>query len=163
MDKIAAFLHTVKDYSKYLIIPSGVIMFAPDEYLTQWGLIGIKHSFSLLNSIIFLFSMSVIIVDFSAYLLRVFKNILKDNKINKTRIGLLKQLNPHERLILLKMLRNDSADVLQLNNAHVVKLENWGIIGRSTISLGGLHFSYFIQPWAEIWLKDNPNYFERTE
>lgn len=155
MDKGRTYLEiikTIKSYSKYLLIPTGVIMFTPIQLLTQWGLNPIKEQYGLWVSIIFLFSLSVFTVDF---LVKQF-DVQKQRKADK---AILKLLNDSDKELLYRFINKGSV-ILPYNDAQVVKLKNMTIIGCGNMSVGGPNFSFFLQPWAELWLKKNPKFFK---
>jgi len=163
MDKTLSWTVTtitiIKNFSKYLIIPTSIFLFCPEKYLEQFNILGIKNELGSWISIVFIISISIIIVDLfgSVY------NKIKSNQYVKLQYKnfdkIMETLNNTEKSIVYEIYINDSAS-FPINDASVNKLYSLKVIARPSVGLYFLKFSYCLQPWVVEWLENHPNYFE---
>ena len=164
MDKtfnaIITAITTVKNFSKYLVIPTGALLFFPEKCLEQMRLIEIKNNFGQWIAIIFLLIISVIIIDFFTCIINIFKTKHRFKNGQKYFDKIMETMNITDKKIIFEVYKNDNAN-LPINNASVEKLTAQKVITRPSIGVpvSGLNFSYCLQPWVIEWLKNHPNYF----
>jgi hypothetical protein len=157
-------ISAIKGFAKYLLIPTGAIMFAPDEWLIHFRLIIIKDNYGVWVAMLFWVSISIIVIDWIELLFSKIVKKHKQKQAMKTREESLEILNPEEWDIIYRINRYDSYE-FDFKRASVAKLTAQNIITRpSTGTIFG--FSYTLQPWVRTFLEKNPQiieqYAERT-
>lgn len=144
----------IKGFAKYLIIPTGAIMFAPDDWLLRFRLLNVKNSLGVWVAILFWISASITIIDRLEILMKRFADMYKKKQFKKALEQSLEDLNLEEWDIIYRIYRNNSYE-FDFKQASVAKLTGQNIILRpSTGTIFG--FSYTLQPWVRTYLKKNP-------
>ena len=157
-EKIIMVFHSIKVFSMYLLIPAGGITFLSDEMLSKMHLLEIKNSFGLWISIIFLVSLSIIIIDIIKYFVLMIKTKIISKREYNNYINSLFALTNTEKEIIKTLFYEDRAN-LPLNDGSVNKLERLNIIMRSNVGTYLFKFSYTLQPWVLSYLRQHPEYF----
>jgi len=158
-EAVTTALNTIKSFAKYLIVPAGVVTFAPDNWLEYIRLLDLKNLWGSWIAVTFFLSVSIIITDFITG--KVKSNAAK-KKAYQEKLNLEKRLlnlTITERAILKEIYTYDSA-ILPLGDASVNKLECLSIITRPSVSVGLTNFSYALQPWVQDYLSNNSEYFK---
>ena len=158
-EKILLVINGVKNFAKYLVVPTGVITFFPDKWLTYVRLLEIKNSIGMWISSLFFITLSVVIIDGISKLVSFVREKTKITKIKKSQERLMLDLNNSEKKIIKKIFEEDNAN-FNLSNASICKLEHFNIIFRSEISTRLMAFSFSLQPWVADYLKKNPGYLD---
>jgi hypothetical protein len=168
MDKIISIIiqnmKIVIKSSKYLIIPTGFILFCPERYLDKFKIIEIKNNFSPWITLIFLLSISVIIIDIIQIIINKIKDRYKLMIQWKNFDNIMFSLNNSERKIIFEIYKNDSAS-FPICDALITKLNIQRVIERPTVGIpgSGIDFLFCLQPWVVTWLKKHPDYFDGSE
>jgi len=157
-DKAILAFHAIKVFSMYLLIPAGGITFLPDELLSTMRLLEIKNSFGLWISLIFLVSLSIVVIDIFKYFISIVKNKIISKRQYNNYINSLLILTQTEKEIIKTLFYEDRAN-LPLNDGSVNKLERLNIIMRSNVGTYFFNFSYTLQPWVLSYLRQHPEYF----
>jgi len=151
---ITTTIFIIKGFAKYLLIPTGVIMFAPDEWLLHFHLINIKNSYGVWVAIFFWISLSIIIINWIEFYLKKIVKVYQQKQITKIMEKSLDTLNPEEWDIIYRINKYNSYNY-DLTQASVAKLTAQNIITRP--NMGTLYkFSYTLQPWVRTYLDKNP-------
>jgi hypothetical protein len=140
----------IKGFAKYLLIPAGFVLFCPDKYLEQYRLLlEIRNSFGSWIMIIFLVSVSVIIVDTFSKMGNKITELYRSYEQIKILDKIMYRMTKTEKNIILEIFKNDKAS-LPLNDALVTKLNAQKVIERPFVGISGtlMNFSYCLQPWV---------------
>ena len=157
-DSILLAITAIKSFAKYLLIPSGVIVFLPDNWLLHFRLLEVKNVLGMWIAIAFWISLSIVVIDATS---KLWKYIDKKMAIRKQIASLhkiLTTLNPTEKYMLYLIYTNDNY-YFEAMNASVHKLLELKCITRPSIgTVQG--FSYALQPWVDDYFRAHPNYFD---
>lgn len=140
-------LVAIKNFTKYLIIPTGAIMIAPDDWLLRFHLLNFKNDWGHWFAIIFLLFVSFIIIDWFGALKKKFADMHRNKQT-------MENLNMEEWDIIYRIYRNNSYD-FDFKQASVAKLKAQKLIFSSQIGTV-FGFSYTLQPWVRTYLKERP-------
>ncbi|GHV14256.1 hypothetical protein FACS1894219_10120 [Clostridia bacterium] len=135
----------IKGFAKYLIIPTGAIMFAPDDLLTRFRLLEIKNSFGQWVAILFWVSVSIVLVDLFSWIIRIIEKKIETKRLVKNLEKSFDTLNDEELEIIALIYRNDSYS-FNFNDAPISYFTSLKIITSPSASKRFTAFSYTLQP-----------------
>jgi len=142
--------------AKYLIIPTGIIIFFPDTWLNKMQLLKIKtSSFGMWISIVFWVCISIVIIDI---LTKNLKNSLENKKKHKKFTMIMNTLTDSEKDIIYKIHKHDKYKFDAVGDASATKLKSFKIIYCSTIGSIGSGFSCGLEQRTREFIKKNPSY-----
>jgi hypothetical protein len=157
IEGVTAAITAIKSLAKYLLIPSGVIMILPDDWLLRFRLLDVKNTAGMWVSIVFWICLSIVAIDSLSKLYKFFNTKRIAKKTLKSLEKGFETLNPSERVILYLIFTNDSYE-FDIKNASVRKLEALKYITRPSVgTIFG--FSYTLQPWVNDYLHSHTDYF----
>lgn len=157
-ESITLAINAVKGFAKYLLIPTAAIIFLPDHWLEYIKLLELKNTIGLWIALVFLLSLSIIVVDVILMIIKVItdKRNVKKSKINRE--STLLSLTATEKYLVKKLFDEDSAE-FPFNDASVNKLERLAVVIRPTTSTGTFaNFSYTLQTWVRNYINENPDF-----
>jgi len=154
-ESVITAISIIKSFAKYLIIPTGVITFFPDDWLNFIRLLGLKNSTGSWIAGLFLLSMSIVVIDFT---IAINKKV-RAKKAKKNMEKSLHRLSNAEKSILFQIFKDDFV-TLPADNAVVDKLERLFMITKPNISVEYMNFSYTLQPWVHEYISNNPDFFK---
>lgn len=158
-ESITIAIGAIKGFAKYLLIPSAVIIFLPDNWLRHIKLLAIKNSgIGMWISIIFWICLSIVLINFLEKILERLNKFLENKRVKKGFNNIMMTLTDSEKRIVYLIFDNDTYNFEVWGNASLKKLTSLGVIYSNLI--GGLHtgLSYGLQPMTRQYLLDNPSY-----
>ena len=158
VNAISTAIISIKGFAKYLFIPTGAIMFAPDNWLERFRLLHTKNLYGTWVAVIFGISFTIILVDFIIVIMNAINYRLRLRRNLRIRIKGLHTLNNTEKSIIKSVYDNDNY-THNYTNASVRKLEAMHVIFRPEASQFHTLFSYTLQPWVRQYLAEHPSYF----
>lgn len=164
IEKVMLALGAIKHFSKYLVIPSGLIMLLPDHAISQLMLTDIKQNYGIFIAMLFFVSLSISFVDFFGF---ATKSLVSSQwnikrKADKNIQNQLSKVSDKDKVILLAIY-NENKIRYDLSDPIVTKLQRLGIISHSSVSAEFLDFDFFIQPSVQKWLNLHPEYFNSIQ
>lgn len=142
-------------------VTAGVLIFSPESMLRRLGLAELVESYRPYLGIVFVLTLSIVLVHGLASVLSFFKPWLV--QVYRVRQGKkrLKNLTPEEKKILSYYIQNQTRsqqlDVMSgtVNGLQreliIIRGSNWGTFSS---------FDFLIQPWAWEYLNKNPHLLE---
>ena len=160
IEKVMLAISAIKHFSKYLVIPSGLIMLLPNQALAQFMLTEIKQNYGIFIAMLFFISLSITIVDFFSFATKSVCSSQwnKKRQIDKNIQSQLSMVSDKEKVVL-QAIFDGKRTRYDLSNPIITKLEGLRIINRSSLSVEFCDFEFFIQPSVQNWLTMHPKYF----
>lgn len=156
----------IEDFIKFLKLPpnilaavslvSGIILFADDELLKKLYMINFRNDYGFIVSIIFLISISILIVLLFSTILAKIKNKYDKSRLKKGKIKYLLNLD-NVKVQTIKSFIKETTHTLKINQNDGLTQE---LLYYGIISLAGktqpvdfgynneIYLSYFLQPWV---------------
>lgn len=141
---------------------SGVLLFAPDNFLSRIGLIKLADNFRSWIGGAFLLSTVLLLTRVLRGVTAPLRAWMRKKLFIRRKSRYLHDLTPEEKEVLRGFIENDTKTrSLSMMDGNVTGLANHDVIYRSS-SLGhmGGYFAYNIQPWAWEYLRENPELLE---
>lgn len=158
-ESITIAISAIKGFAKYLLIPSGVIIFFPNNWLRHIKLLALKNSgFGMWISIIFWICLSIVLIDLLEKISERLKTYLENKRVEKGFNNIMMTLTDSEKRIVYLIFDNDTYNFDVWGDASLTKLTKLGVIYSNR--LGGLTtgLSYGLQPMTRKYLIDNSSY-----
>lgn len=141
----------LKGLAKYLLIPTGIIVFAPDNILNHFRMLDLKNSFGVWVAVLFWISFSFMFFDLSEKIIKFFISKRKQRKMCRKQQEkiekqkkILNDLNGEERYFVYHLYMNGSA-VIHHDIDFIENLTLKDIIKSSSLGRGNGTFSYSLQ------------------
>lgn len=154
-------LEAIQGFAKYLLIPTAVTTFLPDNWLEHMGLLTIKEStIGIWISVIFWMSLSIVVIDF---LKKVKKRIDLSQKLKQQKKSFAKimmGLTDSEKDIVYKIFIYDTYNFDPIGDAAITKLISLKVVYHSKGGRVHSGISFGLQPQAREFLIENPDYLE---
>ena len=148
--KIIEFIKLPLRYVFSIVIPSGFMLFAPDEWLNLFYLRDIRNTYRWIIGLIFLISISIFASFILIYIAKALQTFSKKVIHRLKGIILLNHLNNDEKKILCHYLINDTHSI-PLDDSYGIhdRLAKTRVLFRtSDFNVRCTEFSFNIQPWA---------------
>lgn len=163
----------VKDFIDFIKLPpnilaavsvvSGIILFIPDKLAKKMYMYDFRNDYGFIVSIIFLISISILIVLLFTNIYKKIKNKIDNNKLKKGRTKYL--LNADKTKVkLIKAFIKEETHTLKLNqnDGLTQELSYYGIISLAgstqAVDFGydnEMYLYYFLQPWVINLINSN--------
>lgn len=142
-DKISEVIVTILNQYPYLLVTSSILIFCPKVYLELIGLGTFKDKYLSIIGLIFIFSLSITLVN-------VTKKLKEWLDIKKTQNKHLNELTKDEKIFLSPFITENLNTIYDWpGNGIVAGLKSKRIIYQaSVVSMSGGDFGYNLQPWA---------------
>ncbi len=134
---------------------TGLILFLPEDILSKMYLINFKNKFGFIIGILFLLSVSILIVFILSYIIEKVKNKVKDYKLKKGRIEYLLRADKSKTNLIKEFIKNETHTLsLPMNDGLILELEHFMIISTAgntqlaNYDYGNVYLKYFLQPWV---------------
>ncbi|MBP7222740.1 MAG: superinfection exclusion B family protein [Sedimentibacter sp.] len=160
MDSLSKVLELIKlpiIYISAFLLSSSCFIFMPDSILINLGVIDIRNKYRSYIGIIFILSLSIILVNIIAYFLKVLRRKYIDYIWRRAAIKTLRNLNNAEKAILLNMMISGTySKPIDITSGCHNRLEHYIIIYRaSNLSTIGTLFTFNMQPWVVDYIRKN--------
>lgn len=146
-------------------IATGIIIFIPDDIAEKMYILDFRNKFGFVISILFIISITMLIILVFVKLFKMVKNKYTDNKIKKNKIKYLLDLDEHKANIIKMFLEDDNHTVaLSANSGSTIELVNYGVItlaGNTQYTDFNMNLKYFLQPWVIKLIVDNKDLKEK--
>lgn len=165
MDKLFDFLGQLRIPTSIIIgtvwIVSGIMIFAPEQYLTKLGLYEFKISYNGIIGMIFLISFALIVLFCVSYLYKLVRAKYNWHQRRKRLKEMIKD-NYNIKEILFDAYNNDMNIYEESTNSNIIYLLNEQVLyqPRQVVTVGWeneMRMRYVVQPWAKKIVKA---YFE---
>jgi len=154
-EAVTTAISAIKGFSKYLIVPTGVVVFAPDDWLSHIRLLGIKESsLGVWISAIFWTCLSIIIIDGINHCIKKYKKSNEHKKTMQAREKHFNMLNDGEWQMVY-LLHKHGTYTFDCTTASAHALTSMNIIVCGNISARHTLFSYTLELWARTYLMNN--------
>jgi len=169
----------LKDFIDFLKLPpniltaislvSGVILFAPNNFVNKLYMDNFRNQFGFAIAIIFLISTSVLIVLLFTIILKKIITLINNKKIKKARIDYLLNADDY-KVKLIKRFMDDETHTLKIqqNDGLTVELLHFGLISMAgntqPVDFGydnEMYLRYFLQPWVINLINNNEKLKEK--
>lgn len=166
LESVTTFLTSIKNnspkFNMALLIGSSLILFSGEEFLKRIGFYEIKEKYQLYMGLVFIFSMSVLLMNIVYFLKDKAIGIINTIKQNKYWTIQLKRLTNEEKGYLLPYIEEKkNTQYFDISDGISGGLASKKIIYRaSNLSSGGTCFAYNLQTWARLLLEKNNIYFK---
>ena len=156
--KILDFIKLPLIYISAFLLASSCFIFVPDNILSELGVVELKTQYRSYIGITFIFSSSIIFVNFIAYIFKKLKRKYKNYIWRRIAIKTLRSLNIVEKSILRDMIMNGThSREIDITGGSHSRLEYHKIIyWTSNLSTIGTLFTFNIQPWVVDYLRKYP-------
>lgn len=158
-ESITIAISAIKGFAKYLLIPSGVIIFFPNSWLRYIELLALKNSrFGMWISIIFWICLSIVLIDLLEKISERLKTYLENKRVEKGFNNIMMDLTDSEKRIVYLIFDNDVYNFDVIGDASLKKLTNLFVIYKNNMGDSIKGFSHGLQPMARQYINDNPSY-----
>lgn len=145
-----------------LALTTGAVLFLPEKYIEKIYLSSLKSSFGSILGIVFVISLSILIISLVMSLYQVINHRRRSRIVIQRGKRLLETMNNYQKEIVTTLYRQKNYTFnLPVNDGAVQQLEQSLIIGKATnqypVDLQNPKFPYFLQPWAIDYIKDHPD------
>ena len=155
-----------KDFFNFLKLPpnilsaislaTGLILFLPENILLKMYLINFKDKFGFVIGIVFLLSISILIVFILSYIVNKIKTKITNHKVKKRQIAYLLKADERKTNLIKEFIKNDTHTLsLPMNDGLILELEQFMVIstaGNTQLAdfdfNNNVYIKYFLQPWV---------------
>ena len=163
----------IKDFLEFLKLPpniltaislvSGVILFAPNDFINKLYMANFRDNFGFIIAIIFLISTAILIVLLFTIILKKVKTTIDNKKMKKARINYLLNADNYKVKLIKDFIKEETHTLqIQQNDGLTVELSHLGIISMAgstqPVDFGynnEMYLRYFLQPWVINLINNN--------
>lgn len=155
-----------KDFIEFIKLPpnilaaislvSGIIILSPDKLIKKLYMINFRNNYGFVISLIFLVSISILIVLFLTTIYKKIKGKMENKRLKKSQKKYLLNADEMKLKTIKAFIKNDTHTLkLNQNDGLTQELSYFGIISLAgntqALDFGynnEMYFSYFLQPWV---------------
>lgn len=163
----------INDFIDFLKLPpnilaaislvSGVILFAPKNFINKLYMIKFRDQFGFIIAIIFLISTAILIILSLTIILKKVKSLIDSKKMRKARINYLLNADNYKVKLIKGFIKEETHTLqIQQNDGLTVELEHLGLISMAgntqPVDFGynnEMYLRYFLQPWVINLINNN--------
>lgn len=144
----------------FVLIVDGVLLFAPENFITTLGLDQVRETIRPYLGIVFLYAAAILLISVvGRWINRAIRHSKYTGKNAKQKLDML---SVYGKQIVRGLYESEShTALLPITDATVNCLHVLSIVGRSAMSRGGEYFDHFLQPWVVEYLNKHPDYLKQ--
>ena len=163
----------INDFIDFLKLPpnilaaislvSGVILFAPRNFINKLYMIKFRDQFGFIIAIMFLISTAILIILSLIIIFKKVKSLIDSKKMRKARINYLLNADNYKVKLIKDFIKEETHTLqIQQNDGLTVELEHLGLISMAgntqPVDFGynnEMYLRYFLQPWVINLINNN--------
>lgn len=143
-----------------LAIASGLLLLLPNQVINKLYMIEFREKYGFTIGIIFIISVSILIILLILRLYHFLKGKRVDKKVAEGQMKYLRNMN-REKVMIINAFLQERTHTLELpiNDGLVIELQHFGIItpaGQNhLVSMLDPRIKFFLQPWVETKIRSD--------